>query len=236
MHSASLGALLMQHPSGQLLGAADAKAVLALLAALLQHLAADGSQAALENQQLAAFLLLPLLQQAAFGGSKESKQWAGRALSLLRNLSVAARDTNSVGCSTAQPSKLHGSAAAVHTAAQLLARLWQHPLEAQHWLASLRLSLTSHASSSSSREEGGRPSKDHQQLDRGTLLVTCALLQHPVQAVQQAALRALVAAMAATPLLGLSLLPLLVHELQRQVERFLSGEPQLWPAGCCVLV
>ena len=235
-HAASLGALLLQHPATQLLGAAEAKAALALLAALLQHLKSDSSRTAAENEQLAALVLLPLLQQAAFGSSKESKQWAGHTLSLLRNLPAAASNASSLSCCTARPTKLHGAAAAVHLAEQLLAPLWQRPLQAQHWLASLRLSLASHASSSSSREDGSRPGKDQQQLDRGTLLVACALLQHPVQAVQQAALRALAAAMAATPLLGLSLLPLLVHELQRQVEHFLSGEPQLWSVGRCVLV
>ena len=171
-----------------------------------------------------ALLLLPLLQQAAFSSSKECKQWAGHALSLLAGLSAGSgSQTSKQGCSTADQSQLHGAAAAVRIAEQLLARLWQSPLEARHWLASLHLSLTA-ASSSSSRGDVSKLSKDQQQLDPCTLMVVSSVLQHPAAAVQQAALRGLVAAMAATPLLGLSLLPLLVHQLQQQVERFLSGE------------
>lgn len=226
MHAASLGALLLQHPTAQLLSAAGAEAALALLAALLQHLVQEGSCAAVDSEQLAALLLLPLLQQAAFGGSKESKQWACHAMSLLRSLPAATSRPSASSCSATQRMQLHGTAATVHIAEQLLARLWQRPLEAQHWLASLRLSLAP-PFGSSSREEGSKPSKDQQQLDRGTLLVASALLQHPSETVQRAALRAVVAAMAATPLLGLSLLPLIVHQLQHQVERFLSGEG-LW--------
>ena len=171
-----------------------------------------------------ALLLLPLLQQAAFSSSKECKQWAGHALSLLAGLSAGSgSQTSKQGCSTADQSQLHGAAAAVRIAEQLLARLWQSPLEAHHWLASLQLLLAA-ASGSGSRGDASKLSKDQQQLDPGTLLVASALLQHPTAAVQQAALRALVAAMDASPLLGLSLLPLLVHKLQQQVERFLSGE------------
>ncbi|PRW05754.1 RST1 isoform X1 [Chlorella sorokiniana] len=222
-HAGSLGSLLLQHPGTQLLGAAEAKAALALLATLLQHLAAEECRPAIDSQQLAALLLLPLLQQAALGGSRECKQWAGHALLLLRSLSTAASSPSMHAGKAAQHSYLHGTSAGVRAAEQLLARLWQHPLEAQHWLASLQLSL---ATSPGGSGEGSRPGKDQQQMDRGTLLVACALLQQPAEAVQRAALRSLVAAMAATPLLGLSLLPLLVHEMQRQVERFLSGKVQ----------
>ena len=236
-HAASLGALLLQHPIAAPLGAAEAKAALALLASLLQHHAEMRGTGAAGGEQLAALLLLPLLQQVAFGGSKEAKQWAGHALALLRSLNASAASGNGAAGSKTQAGRLHGAAAGAHASQQLLRRLWQHPLEARHWTGSLRLALA--ASSSSSREEGGRPAKDAQQLDSNTLLVACALLQHPAEPVQRAVLRALVAALGATPLLGLSLLPLLVHQLQGQVERFLSGEAgrkrlQACVALCCV--
>ncbi|KAL4440636.1 hypothetical protein ABPG75_003637 [Micractinium tetrahymenae] len=73
---------------------------------------------------------------------------------------------------------------------------------------------------------GGRAAREQQQLDSGTLLVLCALLQQPDKAVARAVLRATAAAVEAAPLLGLTLLPLLLHQLQGQVKLFLLGKHQ----------
>lgn len=211
-HVPGLGLLLLQHPG---LGAAEAKAVLALLAQLLQHAAADGSSGAQPAAPLPALLLLPLLQQAAFGGSGDAKVWAGHALALLPRLGGSGHCSESTAAA-----QLHGEAAAAATADALLHRLWSDPLQARHWLASLRLELAAPPAV----DGGSRAARDQQTLDAGTLAVACALLQHPAEAVQRAALRAVVAAVTASPLLGLTLLPLLVQQLQGHVESFLSGE------------
>ena len=214
---APLGALLLQHPAAAQLGAAEHKAVLSLLAQLQPQ--EFGAAAAAHGQPpsaLPAMLLLPLLQQLAFSSSRDVKQWASHVLGGLHVLAP------STGSEAAGQPQLHGGAAAALAAQHLLQRLWEHRSEARHWLVSLHLSLA--GTSSGSRDDGARPARDQQQVDSGTLLVLCALLQHPAEDVQRAALRSTVAALAATPLLGLSLLPLLVHQLQQQMERFLSGE------------
>lgn len=216
-HAANLGMLLVQ-PPGVPLGAAEAKAVLALLGQVL----ADKTATAGQHGQLPALLLLPLLQQAAFSSSRDVKQWAGHVLALLGQLGGCSGD------SSADIPLLHGAAGAAQAAQELLGSLWRQPLQARHWLASLHLELTT---PSSDDYRGNRLARDLQQLSGGTLLVLCALLQHPEEPVQRAALRGAVAALEATPLLGLSLLLLLVHQLQRQVELFLSGEWRLEDGG-----
>lgn len=227
-HAAHLGMLLVG-PPGAPLGAAEAKAVLALLGQLLQPSAgADvlhADQQGQQSTQLSALLLLPLLQHVAFSGSRDAKQWAGHVLAQLQRHTDHATAASSTTASAAgdSTSQLHGAAAAAQATQQLLASLWSRPVEARHWLASLHLSLASLTGDSGSGTS--RPARDQQQLDPGALLAVCALLQHPEERVQRAALAAAVEALAAAPLLGLSLLPLLVHQLQRQAESFLSGEP-----------
>lgn len=228
-YAADLGLLLQQQPRGWL-GGGEAKALMALLGQLLQQAAGTGPGEARagsggqpQPQQLAALLLLPLLQEVAFSNTKFVKHWAAHLLALL----VQVRSPEAAGPSVALSSSgLHGSAAAARAAQQLLQRLWGHPLEAHHWLASLQLTLAAAASSNSGATSGRRATRDQQQLDGGVLLIACALLQHPAQPVQRASLHAALAALAATPLLGLSLLPLLVQQLQGQVKLFLSGRWQ----------
>ncbi|KAL4447386.1 hypothetical protein ABPG75_004605 [Micractinium tetrahymenae] len=226
-HGASLALLLVKQ---QALSSAETQAALALLARLLQHLAegepGGSSGSSPQPGQLAPLLLLPLLQHVAFGGSKDVKQWAAHTLGLLRHLgSGGGSSSRSEGLAAFG---LHGEAAAAQAAQQLLEHLWQRPLEARHWLASLRSSLARSAAAAGAGTGGGsgRMAREQQQLGSGTLLVLCALLQHPDEAVARAALRAAAAAVEAAPLLGLTLLPLLLHQLQEQVELFLSGKRQ----------
>lgn len=222
-HAATLGTLLLQHPAQAPLGTAETRAALALLSSALQHLA--GAPSGCHRQGLLpALLLLPMLQLTAFSSSKDVKQWSAHVLAHLQKLSNSPSGSGPAPTSGAPAGvRLHGPAAAAQAAEQLLHRLWHRPLEARHWLASLQLSLAGPPAGGSSGG-GSRAVRDQQQLEGGVLLVLCALLQHGEEGVQRAALRAVGAALQATPLLGLSLLPLLVHELQRQVEAFLSGE------------
>jgi hypothetical protein len=227
-HAAGLGMLLMPQPTGApaaALGMAEAKALLALLAQLLQQAAEQTpGRTALgcskQQAHLPELLLLPLLQQVAFSTSEIVKQWAGHLLSLLSKQPPITSSTGSAMEAVPRPA-LHGAAAAAQSAQALLHQLWQHPGQARHWLASLQLTLGCRPVGSVS---GGQAAKDQQQLEGGAVLVMCALLQHPAEAVQRAALRTAGAAMEATPLLGLTLLPLLVQQLQRQAELLLSGE------------
>ena len=223
-HAADLGMLLMPHPTGSALGVVEAKALLALLAQLLQHTAEQppgGTAPGCSQQQahLPELLLLPLLQQVAFSSSDDGKQWAGHLLSLLSQQPPVSSSTTSAMESVPRPA-LHGAAAAAQSVQVLLHQLWQHPGRARHWLASLQLTLGCRSGGSVS---GGQAAKDQHQVDGGAVLVMCALLHHPAEAVQRAALQTAGAAMEATPLLGLTLLPLLVQQLQRQAELFLSG-------------
>lgn len=212
------------------LGSAEVQAALALLARLLQNL--SGSEGASSRPQgpggLGPLLLLPLLQHVAMCSNKGVKQWAGHALGLLRQLGG-----HGSGSSSGVPAAvgLQGEAAAALAAHQLLARLWQRPLEARHWLASLRSTLahSAAAAAGAGSSGGSRAAREQRQLDSGVLLVLCALLQHPEEAAASAALKAAVPAVEACPLLGLTLLPLLLHQLQGQVELFLSGETRWLP-------
>jgi hypothetical protein len=216
--------LLMPHPTATALGVVEAKALLALLAQLLQHAAEQppgGTAPGCSQQQahLPELLLLPLLQQMAFSSSDDGKQWAGHLLSLLSQQPPVRSSTTSAMETVPRPA-LHGAAAATQSVQVLLHQLWQHQGRARHWLASLQLTLGCRSGGSVS---GGQAAKDQHQVDGGAVLVLCALLQHPAEAVQRAALRTAGAAMEATALLGLTLLPLLVQQLQRQAELFLSG-------------
>lgn len=218
-HAPSLAMLLAEQ---QALGDAGTQAALALLARLLQHLAGDDSASSSPGPgRLAPLLLLPLLQHVAFGGSKDVKRWAGHALGLLRQLG-----RGDGGSKAAAAASLHGEAGAAQAAQQLLTQLWRRKLEARHWLASLRSTLAAAAAATvgAGSSGGGRAAREQQQLEPGALLVLCALLQHPEDAVATGALKAAAVAVEASPLLGLTLLPLLLHQLQGQVERFLSGK------------
>ena len=221
-HAADVGLLLVQHP----LGSAETRAALALLAQLLQAAGGDGAAG---GPELAAWLLLPLLPLVAFSGGQDVKQWAAHALAQLQQLGASGGGTSVPPPEplAAALGSLHGAAVAAHASQHTLHRLWQHPLEARHWLAALQQELA-RPSAAGAGAGGGRAARDQRQLSAPTLLVLCALLQHPAEAVQRAALRAGVAAVEVTPLLGLTLLPLLVQLLQRQTERFLSGG---WPGG-----
>jgi hypothetical protein len=243
-HVAGIGMLLAQlaGPSGAL-GSMEACAVLALLSQLLSEPAAGppapdinaaGPPAGPDTCSL-ALLLLPLLQQLSFSGSKDVKQWAAHVLSLVQKLVQKLRGASSTSSPPADLAlgSLHGPAAAAQASLERLRRLWGHPLAARHWLASLQLRLARVSASGGSRSGGGGVGRDQQQLDTGTLLVTCALLQHPAEGVQRAALKAALMATAAVPLLCLSLLPLIVHQLQCQVQLFLSGAQLSW---VCVAV
>ncbi|KAI3425383.1 hypothetical protein D9Q98_009147 [Chlorella vulgaris] len=240
-HVAGIGMLLAQlaGPSGAL-GSMEACAVLALLSQLLSEPPAAGPPAPDINAAgppagpdtcSLALLLLPLLQQLSFSGSKDVKQWAAHVLSLVQKLVQKLRGASSTSSPPADLAlgSLHGPAAASQASLERLRRLWGHPLAARHWLASLQLRLARVSASGGSRSGGGGVGRDQQQLDTGTLLVTCALLQHPAEGVQRAALKAALMATAAVPLLGLSLLPLIVHQLQCQVQLFLSGQRQRPP-------
>jgi len=232
-HVPDLATLLLQPQ----LGSAEVKAALALLGRLMQQAPAAPSgevagSSSIGQPKLPALLLMPLLQQVAFGGSKDVKQWAAHTLALVQQMSDRGASSSNGGGSGSTVAdlqgSLHGAAAAAEGAQLLLHQLWHHPLQARHWLASLQLELGSSGASS-----GAVASREQQQLDGSTLLVLCALLQHPGEPVQRAALRTAVAAVEVAPLLGLSLLPLLVQQLQRQVLLFLSGAQ--YPERPCAL-
>jgi hypothetical protein len=227
-HAADLGLLFAP---GQAAGSAEAKALLALLAQILTS-SQPQKQAvsAISMRQLAALQLPLLLQLVAFGASSEVKQWASHLLGVLhegRPAATAGPGGSKASLATTSTIKsallavdLHGSAATAYAAQRLLQQLWSRPAQAQHWLASLQLRMAAAAS----EKGGGAAAKDSAQLDSHVALLVCALLQHPDELVQHRALQALLAAVEAAPLLGLSLLPLLVHQLQAQLEVFLSGE------------
>lgn len=223
-HVPSLALLLLQQQ--QSISPAASCAALSLLARLLDSRAAAPGPAAAQSIPVHAqspALLLPLVQQAVFGGSQDVKQWAAQTLAAVQQLDDIESASSGGHAGAVAAGNLHGPAAAAAAAMQLVQELWHRPLLARHWPASLRLSLLGPAGPAGGRDSS-RAVREQQQLDGGSLLVLCSLLQHPAQEVQRAALRAAEAAVQAAPLLGLTLLPLLVHQLQAQVERFLSGE------------
>eukprot|EP00887_Chlorella_sp_A99_P002269 scaffold10.g2269.t1 len=192
-------------------GATEARALLPLLAELLLG-GAPGSR----DDVAAAALEVPLVQLLAFGsGSNAVGEWAAYCMRQLSTPAAAPGDR--VARKQGTGGQLPGA-----TSLALLWQLWGEPAVAQQWLASLHLTLASSSGTGGmGKLAGGR---EQRQLSPPTLLVLCSLLSHPEERVASAAVGAATAAAAAAPLLGLTLLPLLVLQLQRAIERFLSGK------------
>lgn len=204
--AAPLAASLVPSMAEPGLTAGEARALLPLVVRLLS---ADGGR----DAPLAAAAEAPLVQLLAFQASdSDVHEWASHCMQLLRR----PRACSDGGACAAAQVDLPGAGSLA-----LLRQMWHDPQAARHWLASLELTLsTSAGTGGGSKLVGGR---EQRQLATPTLLLLCALLQHPAATVAAAAVDAAVAAASAAPLLGLTLLPLLVLQLQRLTESFLSG-------------
>jgi hypothetical protein len=219
-YAAHLGAHLLQQPgSSSALSSSATRGIFALISQLLPEAAHVQPNDGMACDQLAAYLMLPMLQQLSLpSATSDIRQWAACTWSLLTQFSASNIAATGIVSNQRCP-RLHGLAAE-HDAAQMcLQRLWVRPTEARCWLSSLQLAMADNSSSSS------RAAKDQQHVHAGALLVCCAFLSHSVDSLQHAALGALAAAIAEAPLLGLSLLPLIVQQLQRHVDFFISGVP-----------
>lgn len=211
-YAGHLGMHLLQQPGAPpALGSPAARSTIALVGQMLSD-ARPVQRGGLACDQLAAFLSLPLLQQVALpSASSDVRRWAASTWWLLTE--PGGPSTAAAGGSQPGP-RLHGPAAEHDAAQLLLQRLWGRPAEARCWLSSLQLALA---------DSNQRAAKDPLHVHAGALLVCCAFLSHSNDSLQSAALGALRAAVPAAPLLGLSLLPLILQQLRRHVDQFMPG-------------
>lgn len=196
-----LAALAAKSPEG------DAVAALSLLSSLLQPIG-DGGISTSSNADMgclhpcySAGIAVQLIPSLAFSQVSKVKEWTSYTLRAVQTSSSEA---------SAESLQDGGSSSL------LLSMLWQDPRMASHWLRSLENELSSLSTSSGSSSGAS--------ISPPTATAMLCLLHHPDAAVSLAAVDAIIAAVHAAPLLGITVLPIFIHRLHNLVETFFNGK------------
>jgi hypothetical protein len=181
----------------------DATAALSLLCSLLlfEHKEEEG-KADQQEEWLAAAVSVHLAPVLAFGQLKNVKEWTSRALAAISKSplkrSFSYNGKLEVEENSSQPS--------------LLGMLWSNSTAARCWLHSLESELSLIETPSTTTTTSIAPA---------TTTILLSLVHHPEAAVSTSAIDALLAAVHAAPLLGITALPVLIHKLHTTVEKIL---------------
>jgi len=153
-----------------------------------------------QHQYLTAAISVQLAPILAFGQLKNVKEWTSRALAAVTKYNTATTTSMSSNSDIDRPPSL-------------LSMLWSNPTAAQCWLHSLESELLFIETPSTSTLASISP-------PTATLLLS--LVHHPEEVVATAAIDALIAAVHAAPLLGITAIPVIIHKLHTSVELLTS--------------
>ncbi|KAL4520911.1 hypothetical protein Ndes2526B_g00093 [Nannochloris sp. 'desiccata'] len=146
-----------------------------------------------QPQWLAAAMSVQLAPGMAFGQLKNVKEWTSRAL-------AAVNKYNSTYISS------NGDM----DRSSVLSMLWSNSSVARCWLHSLESDLSSIETPSTNTLAS---------ISLPTTAILLTLMHHPEAVVARSAVEALIAAVRAAPLLGITALPVVIHKLHATVER-----------------
>lgn len=199
----------------------------------------------------AGLLSLPLVSTLALHPSQPLKAWAGHVHRALSPAPPAApQPSQTEGAPLGSPSAvtLHGLPCLMHQATTLLTHMWQwnqsaspHSVTNHHagtakmsqlnlgidqapmaWLGRFQKALQTLRAAE--KPEQGQERRVSDQQNEVMRMILTALLDHPLPEVQAAAAESCADAVLAIPLIGISLLPLLLHKLQLSVAISQQGE------------